>query len=178
MITDFAEREQAQEEVKLAAQAHEEIWRKKMFKELELQDRAYRKRISANLWKLRKNPQWLRLTGEEKVKESKTIVARLVSDWSSRIDKTSSDDKKVAQNHSPPPAKRSRSSPSSSVDKNRRSTSTQPYSGLDVLVSSEVVPVEAGKGESRIGDSKRRKAPQRVTGILRDFTKPFESSYI
>ena len=176
---------QEKEEATWATEAHEQTWRKKMFKELEVQHPNHRKAISKALYMLRKSPQWLLWSGEEKIRESEATVARINSNPSSKPHRASDNNKTITHKSSPRQAKRNRSSMDSSVDWSRGNTlfeydsvNVQLYSSSDMLDSYGEVPMESRPRESGVGDSKKRKGSRTVTGVLRDFTKPFEFPYL
>lgn len=160
----------------------EEKWRKCMFLELEVRDPDHRKAISAALKTLRDTSQWRLGSLDKKVKLNEIAIASVRQRWSAKRRKSPVNEDESSRYVKTQPRIHKRlgiltsKASTSSASMATETTDTGRISTAAWVQSLETPPTASELDGWDDRPDKRTRACRAVTGVLRDFTKPFASA--
>lgn len=181
-IGENAHTDASQAELKdtYAFKMEEERWRKKMYKVFQAIDHKHRHAVSSALTCLRRSPQWRCADLAEKIKQNQAEITRVGIRYIAKSSHASDKDDH-AHSANPRPLKRewvrrlTSQSSQSTVTPDRGHTEAGRSRSAAWVQSLATPPSETTPSTPDDFPNKRLKASRGVTGVLRDFTKPFES---
>lgn len=163
-----------------AFEVEEQRWRKKMYRVFRAIDHKHRNAVSSALTCLRRSPQWRCADLEEKIKQNQAEITRVGIQYTAKSSQASDmDDHTYNANLRPLKRKWVRrvtsQSSQSTVTPDRGGTDAGQSKSAAWVQSLATPPSETGLSIPDDFPNKRKKASRGVTGVLRDYTKPFES---